>query len=296
MPRASYTKFEAGCSIGGYGGTTLRDHLNVPLNTGSIRASCAELIITIIWKEIDMNIGIIGAGNIGTTLARKLTAAGHAVKLAGSKGPDDIREKAMKVGALPVAAHEAARDVEAIVLSIPFAKIPDVVNIFADVPADVVVIDTSNYYPMRDGNIAEVDDGKPESVWSSEQLGRPVVKTFNAVLAQTLAEGGGTAERIAIPVAGDDAHAKAIARELVNETGFDALDAGDLASSWRQQPGTPAYCTELTLPDLQHALSTAEKARAPGARDALIKGFMEATTPLRHEQIVARNREVTALR
>lgn len=246
-----------------------------------------------------MKIGIIGAGNIGATLARKLAAAGHAVKLAGSKGPDDIREKATEVGAVPVAAQDAVKDVEAIILSIPFAKTPDVAGLFADVPADVVVIDTSNYYPFRDGNIAEVDGGKPESVWSSEQLGRPVVKAFNAVLAQTLAEGGtaaGTTGRIAIPVAGDDAHAKAIARELVNETGFDALDAGDLANSWRQQPGTPAYCTELTLPDLQNALSAADKARAPVDRDTLIKGFMEAKAPLGHEQIVTRNRDVTAPR
>ncbi|UYB52704.1 NAD(P)-binding domain-containing protein [Xanthomonas sp. AM6] len=246
-----------------------------------------------------MKIGIIGAGNIGATLARKLAAAGHAVKLAGSKGPDDVREKAREVGAVPVAAQDAVMDVDAIVLSIPFAKIPEVAGVFAEVPAGVVVIDTSNYYPMRDGNVAEVDGGKPESVWSSEQLGRPVVKAFNAVLAQTLAEGGaaaGTANRIAIPVAGDDAHAKAIACELVNETGFDALDAGDLANSWRQQPGTPAYCTELTLPDLQDALSAADKARAPGDREALIKSFMAEKSALSHEQTVARNREVTAPR
>lgn len=246
-----------------------------------------------------MKIGIIGAGNIGATLARKLAAAGHSVKLAGSKGPDEIREKAAKIGAVPVAAEVAAKDVDAIILSIPFAKIPDVASVFADLPPDVAVIDTSNYYPMRDGNIAEVDDGKAESVWSSEQLGRSVVKAFNAVLAETLAEGGtsdGAAGRLAIPVAGDDPRAKAIARELVNATGFDALDAGDLANSWRQQPGTPAYCTELTLPNLQRALSMADKGRAPEDRDALIKGFVEAKTPLSRELIVARNREVTTRR
>ncbi|MDK3022712.1 NAD(P)-binding domain-containing protein [Cupriavidus taiwanensis] len=246
-----------------------------------------------------MKIGIIGAGNIGGTIARKLAGAGHSVKLAGAKGPDDIRDKAAEIGAIPVAAQDAVEDVEAIILSIPFAQIPNVASVFGDVPANVVVIDTSNYYPFRDGNIAEVDEGKPESVWSSEQLGRPVVKAFNALLAETLANGGmpeGTATRIAIPVAGDDAHAKSIARELVNETGFDTLDAGDLASSWRQQPGTPAYCTELTLTDLQSALSAADKARAPLDRDALIKSFMEEKSPLSHEQIVARNRKMTAPR
>lgn len=246
-----------------------------------------------------MKIGIIGAGNIGATIARKLAAAGHSVKLAGAEGPDEIREKAAKIGAVPVTAQDAVKDVEAIVLSIPFAEIPNVASAFTDVPANVVVIDTSNYYPFRDGNIAEVDGGKPESIWSSEQLGRPVIKAFNALLAETLANGGtaeGAANRIAMPIAGDDANAKAIARELVNQTGFDTLDAGDLANSWRQQPGTPAYCTELTLDELRDALSSADKARAPLDRDALIKSFMEEKSPLRHEQIVARNREVTTPR
>lgn len=246
-----------------------------------------------------MKIGIIGAGNIGGTIARKLAAAGHSLKLAGAKGPDDIRDKAAEIGAVPVAAQDAVKDVEAIILSIPFAQIPNVASVFADVPANVVVIDTGNYYPFRDGNIADVDDGKPESIWSSEQLGRPVIKAFNAVLAETLANRGTaerTANRIAIPVAGDDAQAKAMACGLVNETGFDALDAGDLANSWRQQPGTPAYCTELTLPELLDALSAADKARAPLDRDALIESFMEEKSPLSHEQIVARNREVTAPR
>ncbi len=244
-----------------------------------------------------MKIGIIGAGNIGATLARKFVAAGHTVKLAGSKGPEAVRDKAAEVGAVPVVAKDAVKDVAVIILSIPFAKIPDVAGVFVDVPADTVVTDTSNYYPMRDGNIADVDGGKPESVWVSEHLGRPVIKAFNAVLAETLANGGtpsGTAHRIAIPVAADDAHAMAVARGLVDETGFDALDAGDLAHSWHQQPGAPAYCTELTLPELQVALSAADKARAPVDRDALIKGFMEAKAPLSHDQIVARNREVTA--
>jgi len=249
-------------------------------------------------EGITMKIGIIGAGNIGATLARKFVATGHTVKLAGSKGPEAVRDKAAEVGAVPVVAKDAVKDVAVIILSIPFAKIPDVAGVFVDVPADTVVIDTSNYYPMRDGNIADVDGGKPESVWVSEHLGRPVVKAFNAVLAETLANGGtpsGTARRIAIPVAADDAHAMAVARGLVDETGFDALDAGDLAHSWHQQPGTPAYCTERTLPELQVALSAADKARAPVDRDALIKEFMETKTPLSHKQIVARNREVTAV-
>lgn len=127
-----------------------------------------------------MKIGIIGAGNIGGTLARKFVAAGHIVKLAGSKGPDSIRELAEKIGAEPVTAAAAVEDVEVIVLSIPFAKIPEVAGLFSTVPAEVVVIDTSNYYPQLGTRIPEVEDGKLESVWSSEQLGRPIIKAFNA--------------------------------------------------------------------------------------------------------------------
>lgn len=244
-----------------------------------------------------MKIGIIGAGNIGGTVARKLAAAGHDVKLAGSRGPEAVRALAEKIGATPVSSQDATRDVEVIVLSIPFARIPDVARLFADVPPGTVVIDTSNYYPMRDGQIAEVDAGKPESVWTSEQLGRPVVKAFNAVLAHTLAENGrpaGSPGRIAIPVAGGDALASKTAQHLVDIAGFDAVDAGGLDSSWRQQPGTPAYCTELPAAELTQALDAANKERAPANRDRLIEEFMGADKPPGHEYIVSRNLAVTS--
>lgn len=246
-----------------------------------------------------MKIGIIGAGNIGGTIARKLVAAGHSVKLAAAEGPDEIRERAEKIGATAVAVDDAVKDVEVIIVSIPFGAIPEVASILAKAPADVVVIDTSNYYPQFGVQIAEVDGGKTESVWSSEQLGRPVVKAFNAALARTLAEKGkpaGAADRIALPVSGDDARAKAVACELVEAAGFDALDAGDLASSWRQQPGTPAYCTERTVAELKEALTLADKDRAPQNRDAVMQELMAASSPPSHDQIVARNREITAPR
>ena len=123
-----------------------------------------------------MKIGIIGAGNIGATLARKLAASGHEVKLANSKGPDTIRDLARDVGATAVSKEEAVQGVAVIVLAIPFGRYLDLASLFNDVPADVVVIDTSNYYPFRDGAVAEIDGGKPGSVWVSEQIGRPVVR------------------------------------------------------------------------------------------------------------------------
>jgi predicted dinucleotide-binding enzyme len=217
-------------------------------------------------------------------------------KIANSKGPDTIRELARDVGAAAVSKVEAMQEVEVIVLSIPFASYPDLAGLFEDVPKDVVVIDTSNYYPFRDGVIAEVDSGMPESVWVSEQIGRPVVKAWNAALAATLAEKGrpkGEAGRIAIPVAGDQPDPKAIAMELVEVTGFDASDSGSLADSWRQQPGTPAYCTELSTGELETALQSADQSRAPENRDALIREFMNAGEKLTHDDVVARNRTGT---
>jgi predicted dinucleotide-binding enzyme len=244
-----------------------------------------------------MKVGIIGAGNIGAAIARKLVAGGHAVKLANSKGPESIRGLAQDLGAAAVSKEEAVTDVDVVVLSIPFAAYSSLTDLFRRVPADVTVIDTSNYYPFRDGSIAAIESGMPESTWVSGQIGRPVVKAWNAVLAYTLSDKGqpeGTPGRIAIPVAGDDEKGKAVAMQLVNATGFDATDAGTLAQSWRQQPGTPAYCTELTAAELPPALAAANQERAPEYRDALIKEFMAGHGNLTHEALVMRNRAVTA--
>nr|WP_219737631.1 MULTISPECIES: NAD(P)-binding domain-containing protein [Pseudomonas] len=252
----------------------------------------------VVGKEvIEVKIGIIGAGNIGATLARKLAACGHEVKLANSKDPQSIQNLANEIGVHAVTKEDAVSEVDVVILSIPFAKYPDLKQTLSHVPEKVVVIDTSNYYPGRDGAIKEVDDGKPESVWVSEQIGRPVIKAWNAVLAATLADKGqpaGSITRIALPVAGRDITAEAIAQDLVEDTGFIALAAGNLEDSWRQQPGTPAYCTELTLPELKLALQAADKARAPQNRDVLIAKFMAPGSQFTHEQIVATNRAMTA--
>lgn len=248
-------------------------------------------------EDNNMKVGIIGAGNIGATIARKLVAAGHEIKLANSKGPESLQGLARDIGAIAVSKEDAVVGVDAVILSIPFAAYQDMTSLFSKVPADVVVIDTSNYYPFRDGVIDEVVNGTPESVWSSGQIARPVVKAWNALLAETLVSKGepaGAPSRLAIPVAGDDAKSKAIALSLVEATGFDAVDVGSLVDSWRQQPGTPAYCTELKTSELKRALEAADKSRAPKNRDALMDEFMSATSALTHEHIVTRNRAVTA--
>ncbi|WP_407330319.1 NADPH-dependent F420 reductase [Pantoea sp. S18] len=244
-----------------------------------------------------MKIGIIGAGNIGATLANKLSVQGHDVKLANSRGPESIADLARKVGALAVDRQEAVREVDVIILSIPFDKHTELADLMRDVPESVIVIDTSNYYPFRDGDIIEIREGKPESVYASETVQRHLIKAWNAVLAETLKVKGqdaGSPSRIAIPVAGDDSAAKSVVMELVCQSGFDAFDAGMLSESWRQQPGTPAYCTELNAAELRAALQAADKDRAPLNRDALIREFMSAGDHLTHDVIVKRNRAVTA--
>ena len=137
-----------------------------------------------------MKIGIIGAGNIGATLAQILDKAGHDVKLANSKGPETLKEIVDGTTIAAVTRDNAVKDVDVIILSVPFARNPELAPVLADVPASVVIVDTSNYYPMRDGMIKEVDEGKLETVWSSEQVGRPLVKAWNALLSFTLAEAG----------------------------------------------------------------------------------------------------------
>lgn len=215
-----------------------------------------------------MKIGIIGAGQIGGALTRRLTQLGHQVSVANSRGPASLAELAKETGARAVTAAEAARAGEVVVVTIPEAKIRDLPkDLFAGVPSEVVVVDTGNYYPReRDGRIDEIEAGTTESRWVEQQLGRPVVKAFNNIYAQHLLELGrpaGSAGRIALPVAGDDARAKQIVLQLVDQLGFDGVDAGGLDDSWRQQPGTPVYATDFDSAGVKRALADAKRERTP---------------------------------
>jgi predicted dinucleotide-binding enzyme len=217
-----------------------------------------------------MRIGIIGAGHIGGTLARRLTELGHEVAIANSRGPETLRDLAAETGARAVTAAEAARAGEVVVVTIPQGAVPDLPkDLFAGVPDDVVVVDTGNYYPSRDGRIDALEGGQVESAWVAGQLGRPVVKAFNNIYSRSLLENGrpaGTPGRIALPVAGDVPGAREKVMRLVDELGFDPVDAGSLEDSWRQQPGTPAYVADLDAPRLREALAAAERGRRPEYR------------------------------
>lgn len=225
-----------------------------------------------------MKIGILGAGSIGATLARKLSGAGHDVKVANSRGPETISSDIVASGARPVEASSAVTDVDVLITSMPLSRMPEVKTLITDLPANAVIIDTSNYYPLRDGRVEALEDGQVESVWITEQLGRPVAKAWNAITAESFEAYGrkdGDPERIAIPVAADRDRDKAVAMALVEETGFDAVDAGSLADSWRQQPGAPSYCTDFTRETLPEALAAAEKARLPQRRDIALAAITE---------------------
>ena len=215
-----------------------------------------------------MRIGIIGAGNIGGNLTRRLAALGHEVSAANSRGPETLVPLTQETGAKAVSAAEAVHDKDLVVVTIPEKNIPDLpAGLFDGISADVVVIDTGNYYPQqRDGRIDDIENGMPESRWVERQLGRPVIKAFNNIYARHLLERGqpaGTPARIARPVAGDDPKAKAIMLRLVDELGFNGVDAGGLDESWRQQPGTPVYGTDHDADGVQRALSEASPERGP---------------------------------
>ncbi len=217
-----------------------------------------------------MRIGIIGAGNIGGTLARRLTALGHDVSIANSRGPETLAALAKETGAKPVTVAEAARAGEVVIVTVPeknISRLP--AGLFGGVPDDVVVVDTGNYYPQRDGRIDPIENGATESRWVSDQLGRPVVKAFNNIYARHLLERGkprGAPGRIALPVGGDDRRAKDVVIRLLDELGFDGVDAGGLDETWRQQPGAPVYTTDFDADGVRRALAEAKRERPAGFR------------------------------
>jgi 8-hydroxy-5-deazaflavin:NADPH oxidoreductase len=190
-------------------------------------------------------VGFIGSGHIGGTVARLAVAAGHRVVLSNSRGPETLKDLVDELGPLAGAATgpDAAEAGDIVVVTIPLLA-------YRSVPveplAGKVVIDTTNYYPGRDGQIAELDS---ESASSSELVQRhlptaAVVKAFNNIFfkhLQSLTRPSGAADRTFLPIAGDDPEAKSTVIAFLDSIGYGAVDAGRLAEGWRQQPGTPVY-------------------------------------------------------
>lgn len=201
-----------------------------------------------------MKIAIIGAGDIGGALARNLTAVGHDVTIANSRGPESLAQLAADTGARALEVADVATSAAVVILAIPFGALPAL----RGVRLAGTVVDAGNYVPwFRDAQIAAVDDGLPESRWTEHVLGRPVIKAFNTIRAGTLQRPRSATHRIAAPVAGDDATAKAVVIALLGELGFDGFDAGGLDDSWRQQPGTPIFAADLPLGAAREALEQA---------------------------------------
>jgi predicted dinucleotide-binding enzyme len=232
-----------------------------------------------------MNIGIIGAGHIGATLVRKLTKLGHTVSVANSRGPASLAALAAETGAKAVSVADAVKGVDLVIVTIPQKSVPLLPEgLFRAAPGVVIVVDTGNYYPsFRDGRIAAIENGMTESGWVAQRLGRPVLKAFNNIIAHSLAEGGlpaGTKGRIALPVAGDDRRAKAVVIGLIDALGFDGVDAGRLDESWRQQPGTPVYCTDLDVEGVRRGLTQADRTRSPELRELVVAKMQQAPAGL----------------
>ena len=215
-----------------------------------------------------MKIGIIGAGNIGGTLTRRLAALGHEVAVANSRGPETLAELVRETGARAVPATAAADGADVVVVTVPQRAIPLLPEGILDAAAPgAPIVDTGNYYPARDGRIDAIESGMTESRWVSEQLDRPVVKAFNNIRAQHLMELGrpaGSPGRVALPVAGDDPETKRVVMGLIDELGFDPVDAGSIDESWRQQPGTPVYTADLDATGVTKALAEAGPERQEG--------------------------------
>ena len=218
-------------------------------------------------------VGFIGSGRIGSTVAGLGVAAGHRVVLSNSRGPETLQELVSQLGPAARAGTvaQAAADGEIVVVSIPLRA-------YRSVPAEPLagktVIDTNNYYPQRDGQIAEIDSG---SATSSELLqrhlpGSRVVKAFNNIFfkhLQALARPGTAPDRTFLPIAGDDPGAKQAVTEFLDSIGFGAVDTGTLADSWRQQPGTPVYGAPYGPFDLEGG--------KPASADTIRAALAEAT-------------------
>jgi 8-hydroxy-5-deazaflavin:NADPH oxidoreductase len=198
-----------------------------------------------------MRIGIIGSGKIGSTTARLFAGAGHEVAIANSRGPETLGELVSEIGdqATAATAHEAASFGDAALVAIPFKAYPELP---APSLAGRTVIDAMNYYPSRDGNIAELDD---DSTTSSELLAAhvpqaKVVKAFNTMNWQVMRDRGkpgGGDDRLAMFLAGDDADSKALVSGLIEDIGFAPIDTGGLAAGGRrQQPGSAIYGEPVT--------------------------------------------------
>src|SRR6266550_2285646 len=231
-------------------------------------------------KGEHMNIGVIGPGDIGEVIVRKLRDADYPVKMANSRGPESLRGLAAKTGAMPVSVEQVVQDVDILFIVLPQKAIPELPKgLLNKAKKETIVIDVGNYYPFRDGRIDEIENGLTESAWVEKQIGRAVVKVLNSIIAKALAEAGrpaGSKDRVAFPISGDNPKAKEIVAQLIDRIGFDSVDAGTIAESWRQQPGSPVYCTNPTKEELRLWLKKVDRSSLAANREKGLKAYYPA--------------------
>ncbi len=207
-----------------------------------------------------MRIGIIGAGNIGQALARLAVANGHTATLSNSRGPETLRDVVAEIGCQAKAATDVPSVSDVVVLTVPLTAAFELAPHFLD---DRIVIDTNNYYPDRDGNIAVLDrrETTTSQMIANHFANATVVKAFNAILAKDLLDPVAlpNGAKRALPIAGDDTAAKAVLTTLQADFGYDTVDAGPLADSWRFERAKPAYCIPFDKNGLISALAAAER-------------------------------------
>jgi len=228
-------------------------------------------------------IGIIGAGQIGSTLAKKLSGLGHSVKMANSRGADSLKMLAEDIAVTAVDLREVVTNVDVLIVSIPQKSIENLPSdLLAGSKENLIIVDTGNYYPLRDGTIDALEGETTESQWVAEHLQRPVLKAFNNIIASSLADNGkitGQADRTALPVSGDNSDDKNELIHLIDALGFDGVDAGTLSESWRQQPGSPVYCTDHSKQELSDLLQKTDRSSLAAFRDQGMQLVMQAKEP-----------------
>ena len=214
-----------------------------------------------------MKIGIVGAGFIGRAVARLAGAHGHDVMLSNSRHPKTLGSAAVSIGCQVGSTADAAAFGDLVLLAVPFSALGDIA---AHPFVGKVVLDANNYYPQRDGQVAALDahTTTTSELTAKHLAGATIIKAFNAILERDIEKDGrakGAPDRRALPIAGDDAAAKATTIILLDELGYDTVDAGALSEGWRFERARPAYCVPLNVAALKAALAGAGRTVAEGS-------------------------------
>src|SRR5437016_8340985 len=224
-----------------------------------------------------MNIGMIGTGDNGEVIIRKLRDAGYPVKMANARGPESLKDLAANTGAIPVSVEQVVQDVDMLFIVVPQKAIPELPKgLLKKAKKETIVIDVGNYYSWRDGRIDEIESGLTDRAWVEKQIGRPVIKVLNSIGSKSLAGAGrlhGSRDRVALPISGDNPKAKETVAQLIDRIGFDSVDAGTIAESWRQQPGSPVYCTNPTKEELRLWLKKVDRSSLAANREKVLKAY-----------------------